>query len=292
MPVATSIFMAPGMPQMLNGQEVGFGKGMGAVGEPDLNVRRRGIIDWNFEGRELLTPHYQKLAQFPAFSQHKNDTNSDGNVDSQDKSDFDRIETGNGIVYSFLRPYNDSNGLTAMNFSNVDQNVTLDLTNANLNFSDDFNPSSSYWVNDLYNGTSTQVQGSELSTFAISLTPYDSTVYTISIQEEMVDLPILPPIVKVQKEVASLPKNFELFQNYPNPFNPTTIINFSMSNSGKVRLKIFDVLGREILSLVDEHLPAGTYSYKLNGNDLSSGVYFYRLTVGKFSAVKKLSLLK
>ncbi|MEJ2196559.1 MAG: alpha-amylase family glycosyl hydrolase, partial [Ignavibacteriaceae bacterium] len=75
MPIATSVFMAPGMPQMLNGQEVGFGRGMGAPGEPDLNDRRRGIIDWNFGGKDMLTPHYQKLAQirgqFPAFSQHR-----------------------------------------------------------------------------------------------------------------------------------------------------------------------------------------------------------------------------
>jgi glycosidase len=104
-PMSTVIFTAPGMPMMLNGQEVGFGKGMGLPGEPDLNVRRRGIINWNFSGRELLTPHYQRIAQirsqFPAFSQHKLDTNGDGQVNSQDESDFDRITTTDGIVYAF-----------------------------------------------------------------------------------------------------------------------------------------------------------------------------------------------
>jgi cyclomaltodextrinase / maltogenic alpha-amylase / neopullulanase len=63
MPMATIVFTAPGMPMMMNGQEVGWGKGLGQPGEPDLNVRRRGIIDWNFGGRDLLTPHYQKIAQ-------------------------------------------------------------------------------------------------------------------------------------------------------------------------------------------------------------------------------------
>ena len=81
MPMATVIFTVPGIPMILNGQEVGFGKGMGAPAKSDLNDRRRGIIDWNFAGRDLLTPHYQKLAQiraqFPAFSQHRMDTNGD-----------------------------------------------------------------------------------------------------------------------------------------------------------------------------------------------------------------------
>ena len=296
MPVATSIFMAPGMPQLLNGQEVGFGKGMGNPGEPDLNDRRRGIIDWDFDGKELLTPHYQKLAQiraqFPAFSQHRKDTNSDGNVNIQDKSDFDRLDTGNGIVYSFLRPYKDSNGLTVASFSNVSQNVTLDLAAANLEFSIDFNLSNNYWVNDLYNGTSTQVLGSDLSNFAVSLNPYASAIYTISAQEEMVDLPDLPPIVSVSKEDKSSPNDFVLFQNYPNPFNPTTTINFAIPNGGKVKLKIYDVLGRVVSTLVDEHLSAGQYSYQFNARNLASGVYFYRLTTGGFSSVKKLNLLK
>ncbi|VAX22567.1 Alkaline phosphatase [hydrothermal vent metagenome] len=302
MPLATSIFMAPGLVQMLNGQEVGFGKGMGASGEPDLNDRRRGIIDWNFSGKELLTPHYQKLAQiraqFTAFSQHRMDTNGDGNVDSQDKSDFDRLDTGNGIVYSFLRPYKDSNGLAIMNFSNEDQSVTIDLTNVNLEFSDDFSLTSSYWVNDLYNGSSTQVLGSDLAAFTVSLGTYGSAIYTISTQEEMVYLPTLPPIVKVEKELNSLPNSFELSQNYPNPFNPSTTIKYSIPSAASgfslsnVTLKVYDILSREVATLVNEQQSPGNYEVTFNASNLTSGMYFYYIKAGEFRSVKKMILLK
>jgi len=301
MPVATSVFMAPGMPLILNGQEVGFGKGMGAPGEPDLNDRRRGIIDWNFGGASLLTPHYQKLAQiraqFSAFSQHRLDTNGDGNINNQDESDFDRVATGNGIVYSFLRPYTDSNGLTVVNFSASSQSVTLDLTTTNLKFTGGFDPGTTYWVNDLYNGTSTQTPGSDLSSFNVSLSSYGSAVYTISTQEEMVNLPPIPPIVSVDDQVADIPEDFHLFQNFPNPFNPSTTIRYSIVEPGNVSIKIYDVLGREVKTLVNELRTVGTYSSTWNGynnfgNKVSSGIYFYRIEADLFVNTKKMVLLK
>jgi glycosidase len=301
MPMATSVFMAPGMPLMFNGQEVGFGRGMGAPGEPDLNDRRRGIIDWNFGGKSLLTPHYQKLAQiraqFPAFSQHRIDTNGDGNVNNQDESDFDRVPTGNGIVYSFLRPYTDSNGLSLMNFSGSTQIVTLDLTSINLKFTGGFDPGTTYWVNDLYNGTSTQSLGSDLTSFNVSLSSYGSAVYTISTQEEMVNLPPIPPIVSVDDQVATNPENFHLFQNFPNPFNPSTTIRYSIVEPGNVSIKIYDVLGREVKTLINEVKTVGTHSSTWNGydnfdNKVSSGIYLYRIKVGSFVEAKKMVLLK
>ncbi|MGB5849248.1 MAG: alpha-amylase family glycosyl hydrolase, partial [Ignavibacteriaceae bacterium] len=301
MPVATSVFMAPGMPQMLNGQEVGFGKGMGAPGEPDLNDRRRGIIDWNFGGKDLLTPHYQKItqirAQFPSFSQHRLDTNGDGQVNDQDESDFDRVNTNNGIVYSFLRPYTDSNGLTVVNFSGTSQSVSLDLTNTNLKFTGGFDPGATYWVNDLYNGTSTQSLGSDLSDFNVSLSSYGSAVYTISTQEEMVFLPVIPPIVSVDDQAADIPEDYNLFQNYPNPFNPSTTIRYSVVEPGNVSIKIYDVLGREIKTLVNEVKTAGAYSSTWNGdnnfgNKVSSGIYLYRMEAGLFVETRKMILLK
>ncbi|RKY91504.1 MAG: hypothetical protein DRQ01_07605 [Ignavibacteriae bacterium] len=301
MPMATSVFMAPGMPQMLNGQEVGFGKGMGAPGEPDLNDRRRGIIDWNFGGASVLTPHYQKIAQiraqFLAFSQHRLDTNGDGQVNNQDESDFDRVTTGNGMVYSFLRPYTNSNGLTVVNFSGSSQSVTLDLTTTNLKFTGGFDPGTTYWVNDLYNGNSTQTLGSDLSNFNVSLSSYGSAVYTISILEEMVNLPPIPPIVSVDDQVAVIPANFHLYQNFPNPFNPSTTIRYSIVEPGNVSIKIYDVLGREVKTLVNEVKTVGTYSSTWNGynnfgNKVSSGIYFYRMESGSFIEAKKMILLK
>jgi photosystem II stability/assembly factor-like uncharacterized protein len=86
--------------------------------------------------------------------------------------------------------------------------------------------------------------------------------------------------------------NFSLSQNYPNPFNPSTTINFSVPSSEFVTLKIYDVLGNEVATLLNEEKPAGTYQVSFNASGLSSGVYFYTLTSGNFMATKKLILLR
>ena len=88
------------------------------------------------------------------------------------------------------------------------------------------------------------------------------------------------------------PEKYELSQNYPNPFNPTTKINFSIPKSGLVTLKVFDVLGREVATLVNETRVAGNYTEGFDGSGLSSGVYFYRIQAGDFSSIKKMMLTK
>ncbi|MCI0449906.1 MAG: T9SS type A sorting domain-containing protein [Chlorobi bacterium] len=93
-----------------------------------------------------------------------------------------------------------------------------------------------------------------------------------------------------------VPGSYNLHQNYPNPFNPTTNIRFDVSQSGFVKLAVFDILGREIQTLVSENVKAGEYQISFNASNLPSGVYFYRLTVSNASApwtaTKKLVLVK
>ena len=89
-----------------------------------------------------------------------------------------------------------------------------------------------------------------------------------------------------------IPKNFSLSQNYPNPFNPVTKINFALPKSGFVTLKIYDMLGREIRTLVNEVKSAGNFSVDFNASELSSGIYFYRLETNGFSDIKKMMLIK
>jgi photosystem II stability/assembly factor-like uncharacterized protein len=91
---------------------------------------------------------------------------------------------------------------------------------------------------------------------------------------------------------TNLIKNFFLYQNYPNPFNPTTTISYSIPQSGFVELKIYDILGKEVAVLVDEEKSAGKYKVIFNGNNLSSGVYFYKLQTGSFMSAKKFVLMK
>jgi hypothetical protein len=93
-------------------------------------------------------------------------------------------------------------------------------------------------------------------------------------------------------ENETQPIKYELVQNYPNPFNPTTTIKYRIPENSQVTIKLFDILGNHIKTLVNENQQAGTHNLLLDGTDLSSGVYFYQITSGNFHAVKKCVLLK
>ena len=81
-------------------------------------------------------------------------------------------------------------------------------------------------------------------------------------------------------------------QNYPNPFNPVTHLEFGIPELEFVSLKVYDVLGNEIKILVNENKSPGTYSFEFDGSNLPSGIYYYKLSAGEFSEVKKMTLLK
>jgi len=98
--------------------------------------------------------------------------------------------------------------------------------------------------------------------------------------------------VGVNNISRTIPDKFELFQNYPNPFNPNTIIRYQIAKGSMVTLKIFDIAGREITTLVNEKLEAGTYDVTFDGDNLASGIYYYKITAGDFTGIKKMVLIK
>jgi hypothetical protein len=89
-----------------------------------------------------------------------------------------------------------------------------------------------------------------------------------------------------------IPNKFELQQNYPNPFNPSTQINYSIAKEGLVKITIFDVLGREVKTLVNEVKTPGFFAIDFDGTSLSSGMYFYMMESGSFVDTKKMTLVK
>jgi len=99
-------------------------------------------------------------------------------------------------------------------------------------------------------------------------------------------------VVSVEDETPNLPTEFSLSQNYPNPFNPTTTIKFTISDLRFTILKVYDILGNEITTLVNEELPAGEYEVEFDGSGLTSGIYFYQLKAGNFIETKKMILMK
>jgi hypothetical protein len=101
-----------------------------------------------------------------------------------------------------------------------------------------------------------------------------------------------PPPPKIAGEDTQYPQGFELSQNYPNPFNPITQINYTLPRDGHVRLEIYNLLGQKVGTLVDEYQQAGQKTVNWEAKDLSSGIYFYKLTAGDFTATKKMVLTK
>jgi len=101
----------------------------------------------------------------------------------------------------------------------------------------------------------------------------------------------------VATEKETLPETFELEQNYPNPFNPVTTIRFALPQNTRVTLKVFDVVGREVQTLVSSELTAGTYDVQWNGRNqaglpVASGVYLYRLDLGTQVMTRRMVLVK
>ena len=94
------------------------------------------------------------------------------------------------------------------------------------------------------------------------------------------------------KEIANLPEGYSLLQNYPNPFNPSTTISFSIPEKSFVTLKVYDVTGSEVATIVNGELSSGEYNRQWSPTNIASGVYFYRLQAGNFTASRKLLLIR
>ncbi len=139
----------------------------------------------------------------------------------------------------------------------------------------------------------------------LKLNPQRSDSNTIALMQELINLKKgLGPTAKAASpavagnQTSAVPISFALYQNYPNPFNPTTIIRYDLPEDARVRLTLYDILGREVARLIDGVLPAGYHRAEVNASKISSGVYFYRLeasaTSGRssFNSLKKMLVLK
>ncbi len=124
---------------------------------------------------------------------------------------------------------------------------------------------------------------------------YDDSLWSSKINSFYVD----PNIVGVDIPKNQIPASTKLFQNYPNPFNPTTVIKYTIPvvdenfiYTTMVKLKVYDILGKEVAILVDKEQPAGSYEVTFEGNGLQSGVYYYRIKTNKFTKTRKMMLLQ
>lgn len=144
----------------------------------------------------------------------------------------------------------------------------------------------SYFISSVNAGVSWEFEF-EFNTMAFSTLYFNGKLFT-GRSEGIYWLPYTPS--NIDYDIVA--KDFVLHQNYPNPFNPITNIQFRIPNSEFICLKVYDVIGNEIITLVDEYKPAGSYEVEFSGAGLSSGIYFYRLAAGEFTDSKKMILLR
>ncbi len=138
-------------------------------------------------------------------------------------------------------------------------------------------------ANGLFTWTPTQDQANK--TFTIIVVAFDSHTFVYD-----TSVVTTSPVVSVDEN--EVPTEFALFQNYPNPFNPTTIIRYQLPEASFVSLKVYDILGNEIETLINDYQQAGNYELKFNASNLTSGIYLYKLTTDKFTDVKLMMLVK
>ncbi len=140
----------------------------------------------------------------------------------------------------------------------------------------------------VFSGTIMADQSITLETGATLIGRALARIGAVTLDANTVTMP--EETVAVEDEVA--PNEFSLSQNFPNPFNPSTTIQYSIEQAGMVALKVYNVVGQEVATLVNGRQEAGSYTLTFNANGLSTGVYFYRLETGSSGSMKKLVLMK
>ncbi len=259
-------FTLNGIPLMYNGQEIGV---EGHPYEIEFTFYPGFPID-HFDPDHLF-PYYKNLIHWRK------------TLPALYEGDYDELSvTPNQSVFSFRRFTDDQNVITILNMgaSSADALVTLPVNEMNLD------SSKTYYMTNLLEGDVISGTPEELSSITVPMDNFSAKVFLLADSVVQVTGP---------REIASgneVPKTFSLSQNYPNPFNPETKINYCLPKSGRVVLKVFDVLGEEIVTLLNAEQSAGQHSVSFNGINLASGMYIYRIEFGNRSFTKKMLLLR
>jgi len=146
-----------------------------------------------------------------------------------------------------------------------------------------------------YNGDTTDVFLRTNPFMLPSLKAGLNKLYINNTSKSYIELPLINFVIGIKQISTEIPAAFSLSQNYPNPFNPKTKIKFTVPNTGKnnfVKIIIYDITGKQLTVLVDENFAPGTYEADFNGDNYSSGVYFYRMVTNNYSETRKMVLVK
>lgn len=249
------IFTMNGIPLIYSGGEVG-------------ETTKREMINWN--DPEHMTGTFKRMIYMRKLFVHNPVIGFISNSDNNNVYSYSSTSQVSGKQEILI---------TAANFRKTAKDVVLDLSKL------PFDGTSTYHLTDVYNGQVYTVEPGKRDSVLIPLKDFDTRVFYYSTD-------ILLVSVEDKETTDLLPKENRLYQNYPNPFNPTSVIRYQIKDAGMVSLKVYDILGKEVSTLVDEVKNAGTYEVTFNGAGLSSGVYFYQLRSGAYTSTQKFILMK
>ncbi|MBK6765041.1 MAG: T9SS type A sorting domain-containing protein [bacterium] len=251
--VAELMLSIPGVPMIYAGQEIG-------------ETSQRGVINWGTDVHNMRDHYYRLL-------------NARKLLPAMRKGGFD-ILTNNqpGACYSFARTGGGDPVVFCGNFSGSAQEVVVTVDQQLMGIHAD----SSYVISEIVGATHFERLGSELTTLTVTLPAYSGVVWVIADSVVSTDAGNVPAI----------PKSTELLSPYPNPFNPVVTVPLELARASRVSLRIFDVLGRETVRLVDDVMQAGLHELVWDGSGAASGLYFVMLQADGVTQTRKLVLMK
>ena len=261
---AAFFFTLHGIPMIYNGQEIGFSTHPYYTSY--IYSQNQSIQSFDFLG---FFPFYRKLINirnsYQAFA----------------SDHFKELEVNpSSHVFAYRRWKGNQNGFVIINLANNSVMASLSLPTDSL----ELDPAATYYLSDVNNGDVFSGTPAELAVVDLQMDPYQARIFLLADTAISVNIPQLSGL--------TVPGSFELQQNYPNPFNAVTRIVFSLPHSGQVNLSVYDVLGREIAKPVNTILTAGTHELWFNGENLSSGIYLYRLEFAGNARHRKMIILK
>jgi len=262
---AALLFSLPGIPLIFNGQEVGATDHPYDAGEIFYTGGSIRSLD-----RDGLFPYYQLLTglrtSFPALS---SDVMQEVAV------------TPANYVYAYRRWQGEQNIFGVINMGNVAVSATMQLPVEALAL----DSTKVYHLTDLIFGESMSVSVSQLAALNLSVDKYTTRLFLLTDT-------LFTTTVQLPGAVAAAPQELSLAQNFPNPFNPATMIEFSLPRQSRVTIKVYDLLGREVVTVLDAPKQAGRHRVTFNGHNLASGVYFYRMQSDEQALVRKMILIR
>jgi glycosidase len=263
------LFSLPGIPLLYNGQEIGhrshpystytiFGSGTIASQDDEGLVPYYGHLLWLRATFPALTSdHFAELPVSPA------------------------SVAARTFAYRRWAEQEDENLFAVINMGAAPRQAELELPVGDLGVE----PDETYVLTDLFSGEPQELTGAELEALSVEIPGYTTRLFALA------DSTIVVPVSSEPDGLAT-PASSSLAQNYPNPFQSSTSIEYELAETGLVRLNVYDVLGREVAVLVDEHQPAGAHQVRFDAAALPSGVYVYRLSTGGRTHTQRMALVR